>query len=218
MAPSRKSTRVRKPPKKASSANNLSSRSVDVPISCDATCQSIPVSPDSQSMANLFLRLSDFQETVLKRIDDLERKQNESEFQPVNHQKVPTLESKSFSKQHEFNQSVYNILSEARQKIQSDPEAATKILDSGLSQLESRNCQLVLADRYPGALSLIESLEELDDLKSDPKIAPLIGDPFRLAMLQNGPHFNQVSGRSFQYYGGRVGGPYSSDQFGQVQL
>lgn len=159
-----------------------SSHSVPIDLPTDTSSDNISHVPDlastpssqlSEPLLNILLQARneqmDFQENIEKQLSDLTARFGATS------QPAPQLVSKSFAKQHEFNSGVISHLQDLKNSISSNPTKALELIDAELSHLHSRNSKLVLADRFPGSLSILESMQELDDLKKDPSCASFLG-------------------------------------------
>ncbi|MCP3666858.1 MAG: hypothetical protein GY696_30920 [Gammaproteobacteria bacterium] len=111
----------------------------------------------------------DFQEEIRSSIGSLPSQ--ESAPNP------PKLISPDFAKQQEFNLGVISALNSIKLALKTDrPALIGEVVDKELRRVKSRNSQLVMADRFPGSLSIMESLQDLADLKNDPDCAPFLSE------------------------------------------
>ncbi len=110
----------------------------------------------------------DFQEEIRSSIGSLPSQ--ESAPNP------PNLISPGFAKQQEFNLGVISALNSIKLALKTDPALIGEIVDKELRRVKSRNSQLLMADRFPGSLSIMESLRDLADLKNDPDCAPFLSE------------------------------------------
>ncbi|MCP3661439.1 MAG: hypothetical protein GY696_02920 [Gammaproteobacteria bacterium] len=94
--------------------------------------------------------------------------------------KPPTLTSTGFAKQQEFNLLSISALNDIKSASKNNPALIGEIVDKELRRIKSRNSQLVMADRFPGSLSIMESLQDLADLKNDPDCAPFLSETLQL--------------------------------------
>ncbi len=129
--------------------------------------------------------------------------------------KMPNLESKAFSKQYEFNDSVWAGLQSLKDSVDSDK--ALELIDLECDKISRRNKKLVMADRFPGSLTYLESMQDFAELKNDPECGPFVSDAIQMSM-QN----RRGSGGPFRGRGRGRYAPYSSGQNqsgqGQIQL
>lgn len=123
----------------------------------------------------------------------------------ANRQPAPTLQSKSFAAQYQFNSYLRTLVSNAEDSLH-DPDASAAILKSIDAKLADRNKSLHLADSIPGALTAIDKAKELEGLvgsMSDSVVASLLPQ-----LLQNSrPAVTPSRNQPFLDGGSRFQGP-----------
>ncbi len=70
--------------------------------------------------------------------------------------------------------------------MDSNPVEVKKLLDSEIAKFQSRNHKLLMADRFPGSLDILESLQDLGDLKNDPECGPFVSDAIQISLQNRG--------------------------------
>ncbi|MCP3664415.1 MAG: hypothetical protein GY696_18315 [Gammaproteobacteria bacterium] len=171
----------------------------------------LPSSDYSPGMMNVLLEtrnsLLDFQESVQKQFTDLKSEQR-SQNRAKTKASPPALSSKAFAKQHEFNSNILGNLEEVRDLFYSDPAKAMELLEEEIKRLRARNSKLVMADRFPGSLSIWDSLEELEDLKKNSDSAPMLSEVLQLSLRGQ-----RSSNQPFPAWGRGQGAPSYQSSF-----
>ncbi|MCP4937232.1 MAG: hypothetical protein GY927_24245 [bacterium] len=144
----------------------------------------------------------DFQESLQQRLSQIEERSRQPK-------KAPALESKSLSKQQEFNVAHIAELEDLKNLISTDSAKALEKVDTEIAKFRLRNNKLLLADKFPGSLSVLESLQELSELKKDPDCAPFLVDVLQLTAR---------SGRGSQAFGGGGRGRGTPGAYQQPQF
>ncbi len=165
--------------------------------------QSVP-----DSILNVLLEMRNNQVDMQEQIAEL-KNTNSSSTVVQQQVKLPDFGSKALSKQF-----VTEMIS-SLQKLKSVSSADSKsseLWDMELTKIRSRNAKLVMADKFPGSLSILDSLQELSELKKDPLCGPFVAEAIQLSSGSQ-----SRGGRPFSYRGRGRGAPYQYQQGYQYQ-
>ncbi|MCP3666930.1 MAG: hypothetical protein GY696_31290 [Gammaproteobacteria bacterium] len=94
---------------------------------------------------------------------------------------VSKPESVPLGKQYEFNSAHISSLEELKTEFGSNPGKAIERIDEEIQKFKIRNSKLLMADRFPGSLGILETLEELSDLKKDPVSRSFVADAIQMS-------------------------------------
>ena len=163
-----------------------------------------------QSLLNVLLEIKSDQASLRSSLESLKLPSSKvSGAKPP-----PVLQSKSLAKQHDFNVSTEAALGDALALLSSDPDRAAEVLQNQRDHIISRNRQLRLGDKFPGALSAMEVLDDLKELEEDPSCALLLSELKKNPVQSLGVSGLNRGQRSFRGNGrggwGSSGQPFSA--------